>query len=485
MIEENFMNTPLNRQNFPGPTYPEKVLQFGEGNFLRAFVDWIIDNLNEKTDFNGGITIVRPIDTTQPKLNEQDGLYTTLIRGINEQGTVVAQPRIIYSVNRELSVYQEFDEFLKCAENSELEFIFSNTTEAGIAFNKHDKLVDAPPITFPAKLTVFLYHRFKHFNGQKEQGLIIIPCELIDYNGEKLKEYVIRYAKIWDLGRDFINWLNDANTFCSTLVDRIVTGYPKDEASKLEQQFGYQDRFFDTAEYFYLFVIQGPSWIKDKLNLNQVDMNILVVDDIKPYKERKVGILNGAHTAMVPVAYLAGIRTVGDAMANTKVENFVKNLLNKEVIPTLSLDKDELNQFACEVLNRFKNPFIKHELIAISLNSLTKFKTRLLPQLLTYSQKFNMPPQYISFSLAALIAFYRGEYRGETILLTDDKPLLERFKAWQSLYQSDVKKLVSNVLAMSDHWEIDLNNVPGLTDLITADLEKILTHDINAIIPQN
>ncbi|WP_392561150.1 tagaturonate reductase [Orbus sturtevantii] len=479
------MNKLLNRQNFPGPAYPEKVLQFGEGNFLRAFIDWIIDNLNEKTDFNSGITIIRPIDTHQPTLNGQDGLYTTVIRGINEQGVAVAEPKIIYSVNREISVYQEFNEYLKCAENPDLEFIFSNTTEAGITFSDQDKLSATPPATFPAKLTVLLYHRFKHFNGQKEKGLIIIPCELIDYNGEKLKEYVIKYAELWRLDADFVSWLNDANTFCSTLVDRIVTGYPKDEAAKLEQELGYQDKFLDTAEYFYLFVIQGPNWIKDKLKLNEVNMNILVADDIKPYKERKVGILNGAHTAMVPVAYLAGIRTVGEAMANAKVENFIKNLLNKEVIPTLSLDKDELNQFASDVLNRFKNPFIKHELIAISLNSLTKFKTRLLPQLVTYSQKFNQPPKYIAFALSALIAFYHGEYQGNKIPLTDDKHLLDRFEAWQYLYKRDVKQLVSNVLGMADHWEQDLNAIPELTDLVTKNLQAILANDIESVIPQD
>ncbi|RKS85712.1 tagaturonate reductase [Orbus hercynius] len=479
------MTKQLNRQNFPGPVYPEKVIQFGEGNFLRAFIDWIIDNLNENTDFNSGITMVRPIDSHQPKLNEQDGLYTTVIRGINEQGQAVAVPRIIYSVNRELSVYQEFEQYLKCAENPELEFIFSNTTEAGIAFSDKDQCSDTPPTTFPAKLTVFLYHRFKHFKGQKDKGLIIVPCELIDYNGEKLKEYVTHYANLWNFGSGFMYWLNDANTFCSTLVDRIVTGYPKDEASKLEHELGYQDRFLDTAEYFYLFVIQGPSWIKKKLKLDEVDLNILVVDDIKPYKARKVGILNGAHTAMVPVAYLAGLRTVGQAMADDKIERFIKNLLNQEVIPTLSLDKDELNQFASDVLNRFKNPFIKHELIAISLNSLTKFKTRLLPQLVIYSQKFNQPPKYIAFSLAALIAFYRGEYQGVTIPLTDDKPLLDRFAAWQPLYQSDVKQLVANVLGMSDHWEQDLNNIPGLTERVSADLTQILSTDIKNSIPQN
>lgn len=479
------MTKQLNRQNFPGPAYPEKIIQFGEGNFLRAFIDWMIDHLNEKTDFNSGITIVRPIDSHQPKLNDQDGLYTTLIRGINEQGQAVAVPRIIYSVNREISVYQEFEQYLKCAENPELEFIFSNTTEAGIAFNDMDQLTDTPPATFPAKLTVFLHHRFKHFNGQQNKGLIIIPCELIDYNGEKLKEYVINYAHLWHLGSDFINWLNDANTFCSTLVDRIVTGYPKDEVNQLEQKLGYRDLFLDTAEYFYLFVIQGPNWIRDKLKLDQVDLNILVVDDIKPYKERKVGVLNGAHTAMVPVAYLAGIRTVGEAMENQQIECFVKNLLNKEVIPTLSLDKDELNQFAHDVLDRFRNPFIKHELIAISLNSLTKFKTRLLPQLLTYSQKFNQPPKYISYSLAALLAFYRGQYQGQVIPLTDDKPLLERFAEWQPLYQSDVKKLVSNVLSMLDHWGQDLNQISGLTELVTIELTKILSNDIKDSIPQD
>lgn len=479
------MTKQLNRSNFPGPIYPEKILQFGEGNFLRAFIDWIIDNLNEKTNFNSGVTIVRPIDTHQPTINEQDGLYTTIIRGLNEQGCTIATPRIIYSVNREILIYQDYQSYLACAENPELEFIFSNTTEAGIAFSDKDKSTDLPPATFPAKLTCFLHHRFKFFKGQKDKGLIIIPCELIDYNGEKLKELVLEYAKLWQLDHDFTIWINECNTFCSTLVDRIVTGYPKDEAIQLEQQLSYQDRFLDTAEYFYLFVIQGPQWLKQKLKLDQVDLNILVVDDIKPYKERKVGILNGAHTAMVPVAYLAGLKTVGESMDDPQIETFVKNLINQEVIPTLSLDKEQLVQFADEVLKRFRNPFIKHELMSISLNSLTKFKTRLLPQLLTYSQRFNKPPKYISFSLAALIAFYRGQYQGQAISLTDDAHLLEKFKEWQPLYQNDVKTLVSNVLKMTDHWGQDLNNVTGLTDLVTKNLENILAQDIKNYIPNN
>lgn len=478
------MNKQLNRTHFPGPSYPEKIIQFGEGNFLRAFVDWIIDQLNEKTAFNSGVTIVRPINTHQPKLDEQDGLYTTLIRGINEQGQAVANSRIIYCVNREITAYQDYEQLMKCAQNPELTLIFSNTTEAGIVFNSQDKLSDHPPVSFPAKLTQFLYHRYEYFQGQADKGLIIIPCELIDYNGEKLQTIIIDYAKLWQLDSQFIHWLTHHNTFCSTLVDRIVTGFPKDEINTLEQELGYQDRFLDTAEYFYLFVIQGPQWLNQTFHLDEVNLNIRIVDDIKPYKERKVGILNGAHTAMVPVAYLAGLRTVGEAMNTPIIEKFINNLLTEEIIPTLSLDKQELNDFAKAVLDRFRNPYIKHELIAISLNSLTKFKTRLLPQLITYSQRFNKPPKFMAFSLAALIAFYRGEYQGQTISLTDDAHLLERFKQWQPLYQTDLSQLVRNVLAMSDLWEQDLNQIPELSNVVTNNLQQILTNSITDVIPQ-
>lgn len=419
----------INRQDFPKARYPEKIVQFGEGNFLRAFIDWMVDILNEKTDFNSGITIIRPIDTPQPKLDEQDGLYTAVIRGLNQQGQPVAEPRLIGSVNREIAVYKEFEDYLACAENPELEWIFSNTTEAGISYSDSDRYDDRPPATFPAKLTRFLHHRFSHFNGASDKGLIIVPCELIDYNGEKLKEYVLAYARLWQLEEAFVDWVGQDNTFCSTLVDRIVTGYPHAEIDKLEQEFGYRDRFMVTAEYFYLFVIQGPQWLRDKLKLDRTALNIHIVDDIRPYKERKVSILNGAHTAMVPVAYLAGLRTVGESMADPVISAFIHRLLNQEVIPTLSLPASELEQFAKDVTARFSNPYIRHELQAISLNSLTKFKTRLLPQLLTYSRRFGKPPAHIAAALAALLLFYRGEFQGETIPLSDDRHLLERFEA--------------------------------------------------------
>ena len=276
----------LNRTNYPGPQYPTKIIQFGEGNFLRAFIDWQIDLLNERTDFNAGVTIVRPINTDfPPLLDTQDGLYTTIIRGLDEQGNIVKQSRIIRSINNELNIYQSYDEYLQLAHNLDIKFIFSNTTEAGISYNDNDKFDDCPPTSYPAKLTRLLFERFSIVNGDKEQGFIIFPCELIDYNGEQLKELVLKYARQWQLSEQFIAWLENANTFCSTLVDRIVTGYPRAEAAELEAELGYTDTFLDTAEYFYLFVIQGPQWLRQVFHLNQVNLNILVVDDIKPYKD--------------------------------------------------------------------------------------------------------------------------------------------------------------------------------------------------------
>lgn len=290
------MNT-LNRRDFPGARYPERIIQFGEGNFLRAFVDWQIDLLNEHTDLNAGVVIVRPIQSDfPPSLSTQDGLYTTIIRGLNEEGEAVSDARLIRSVNREISVYSQYDEFLKLAHNPEMRFVFSNTTEAGIGYHAGDKFDDAPAVSYPAKLTRLLFERFTHFNGAADKGWIIIPCELIDYNGDALRELVLRYAQEWALPAAFIAWLNNANTFCSTLVDRIVTGYPRDEVAELEAGLGYHDSFLDTAEHFYLFVIQGPKSLSAELRLDKYPLNVLIVDDIKPYKERKVAILNGAHT---------------------------------------------------------------------------------------------------------------------------------------------------------------------------------------------
>ena len=471
------MNT-LNRRDFPGALYPERIIQFGEGNFLRAFVDWQIDLLNEHTDLDAGVVIVRPIQSDfPPSLSTQDGLYTTIIRGLNEKGEAVSDARLIRSVNREISVYSEYDAFLKLAHNPDMRFVFSNTTEAGISYHAEDKFDDAPAVSYPAKLTRLLFERYQYFNGAKDKGWIIIPCELIDYNGDALHELVLRYAQEWALPEAFITWLDEANAFCSTLVDRIVTGYPRDEVAALEAELGYHDAFLDTAEHFYLFVIQGPKTLASELRLDKFPLNVLIVDDIKPYKERKVAILNGAHTALVPVAFQAGLDTVGESMNDEAIRAFVEKAIYQEIIPVLDLPKDELESFASAVTGRFQNPYIKHQLLSISLNGMTKFRTRILPQLLAGQKATGHLPARLTFALAALIAFYRGERNGERYPVQDDAHWLERYQQlWTQHHDKQIStsELVKAVLSVSDHWEQDLSNVNGLVEQVTLDLDAIL-----------
>lgn len=471
------MNT-LNRRDFPGALYPERIIQFGEGNFLRAFVDWQIDLLNEHTDLNAGVVIVRPIQSDfPPSLSTQDGLYTTIIRGLNEKGEAVSDARLIRSVNREISVYGQYDEFLTLAHHPDMRFVFSNTTEAGISYHAADKFDDAPAVSYPAKLARLLFERFSYFNGAADKGWIIIPCELIDYNGEALRELVLRYAQEWALPQAFIQWLNDANSFCSTLVDRIVTGYPRDEVASLEAQLGYHDGFIDTAEHFYLFVIQGPKSLAAELRLDKFPLNVLIVDDIKPYKERKVAILNGAHTALVPVAFQAGLDTVGEAMNDAEICAFVEKAIYEEIIPVLDLPREELESFASAVTGRFRNPYIKHQLLSIALNGMTKYRTRILPQLLAGQQATGQLPARLTFALAALIAFYRGERHGERYPVQDDAHWLTRYQQlWAQHHdkQIDTRSLVEAVLSESNHWQQDLTQVKGLVEQVTLDLDAIL-----------
>ncbi|QTF10071.1 tagaturonate reductase [Brenneria izadpanahii] len=468
----------LNRGNFPGRRHPDRIIQFGEGNFLRAFIDWQLDLLNEHTDLDAGIVVVRPIDTDfPPALDTQDGLYTTIVRGLNEQGEAVRETRLIRSVNREINVYRQFDEYLSLAHDPNIRFVFSNTTEAGISYHADDRLTDTPPASFPAKLTRLLYERFCYFDGAADKGWILLPCELIDYNGAALKELVLRYAAQWQLTPAFADWLDEHNTFCSTLVDRIVTGYPRAEVDSLQQELGYADTFLDTAEYFYLFVIQGPQWLAQELRLDKLALNVRIVDDIKPYKERKVAILNGAHTALVPVAWLAGLNTVGEAMNDARIGAFVEKTIAEEIVPVLDLPHDELMSFAQAVLSRFRNPFIQHQLLSIALNGMTKFRTRILPQLLAYRERRGELPARLTFALAALIAFYRGVRNGESYPLQDDARWLERYSAlWTEVTQKRVglAELVDAVLGDAEHWGQDLTQVAGLASQVTQQLQTIV-----------
>jgi len=476
----------LNRHDFPGARYPDRIIQFGEGNFLRAFIDWQIDLLNEHTDLNAGVVVVRPIDSEfPPSLSTQDGLYTTVIRGLNEQGEAVSDAHLIRSVNREINVYQDYDAFLKLAHNPAIRFVFSNTTEAGISYHAGDKFEDAPAASYPAKLTRLLFERFSYFDGAADKGWVIIPCELIDYNGEALLELVLRYAQEWALPTTFSKWLHEANTFCSTLVDRIVTGYPRDEAAAIETQLGYQDTFLDTAEHFYLFVIQGPDWLAKELRLDRYPLNVKIVDDIRPYKARKVAILNGAHTALVPVAWLAGLNTVGEAMNDAEVCRFVEKTITEEIIPVLDLPRDELLAFAEAVIGRFRNPYIQHQLLSIALNGMTKFRTRILPQLLAGLQATGELPPRLTFALAALIAFYQGERNGERYPLQDDEHWLVRYQQlWANLRdrQIDMRQLVHAVLSDGDHWGQDLTEVTNLVDRVAEDLQLIQSQGMRAVL---
>ncbi len=305
----------------------------------------------------------------------------------------------------------------------------------------------------------------------------MIPWELIDYNGDALRELVLRYAQEWALPAAFTQWLNDANTFCSTLVDRIVTGYPRDEVAKIEAELGYHDSFLDTAEHFYLFVIQGPTSLAQELRLDQFPLNVLIVDDIKPYKERKVAILNGAHTALVPVAFQAGLDTVGEAMNDTQICAFVEKAIYEEIIPVLDLPRDELESFASAVTGRFRNPYIKHQLLSIALNGMTKFRTRILPQLLKGKEQNGKLPTRLTFALAALIAFYRAERNGEAYPVQDDAHWIERYQQLWSQHgdrQISTTELVRSILAVSEHWEQDLTQITGLVEQVSLDLDAIL-----------
>lgn len=449
---------------------PVKVLQFGEGNFLRAFVDWVVDILNEKTDFNGAVEIIQPISKGMAAMvNDQDGLYHVVLNGI-QNGKTVSDTRLITCVAGAFNPYEDFNRFLKAAENPDLKFIISNTTEAGISFNDKDTNPEILPDSFPAKVTQLLYTRFKYFKGSPDKGLAIIPCELIEKNGETLRQTILQYIALWKLPSEFKDWVVNANAFCNTLVDRIVPGYPKDTIHEIQNSVGYEDNLVVTAEPFILWVIEAPEAVRKSFPTEKAGLQVKFVDDLTPYRTRKVRILNGAHTALVPVAYLHGLRTVRESIEDQYAGNFIREAIFEEIIPTLDLPKEELEQFAKNVIERFQNPFIRHELISISLNSVSKYKVRVLPSLIEYHKRTGKLPTRLLHSLAALIQFYKGEWRGETIPVNDTPEILAFFKkVWAT---KDLEHIVNTTLSTVEFWGIDLTTVPGLREKILADLKR-------------
>ena len=457
---------------------PEKVLQFGEGNFLRAFVDYFIDEMNEKAGFNGKVCVVQPIPfDARQRFKDQDSLYTLFLRG-QENGQKVNKKRVISALSRCINAYLDYDEFMDCAKNPDLRFIASNTTEAGIVYDPACQFEDKPANSFPGKLTQFLYRRFE----EKLPGFIILSCELIDHNGEELQKCVHQYVAQWGLSEEFDKWVDAENIFCSTLVDRIVPGYPRNEAEGIWNELGYEDNNLDTGEIFGAWVIQGPQSIKDEFPFEKANLPIMVVDDVTPYKQRKVRILNGAHTSFVLGAYLAGQNIVRDCMKDSVIQGFMNKTLYDEVIPTLDLPKEDLLDFAAAVTERFSNPYIDHQLLSISLNSTSKWKARCMPSLLEYAKRNNGAlAKCLTFSFAAYIDFYRaGKEKGtdcligrrgeDTFEIKDDAWVLDFYYDHKD---DDNAAIAGAVVNNEQMWGTDLKELPGFLEEVVRYLDMI------------
>ena len=472
----------LNRTSAPqAKRYTEKVIQFGEGNFLRAFIEWIIWKTNQKTDFNGSVVVVQPIEKGMVSwLNEQDGLYHLNLQGLLD-GKPVDSVDLIDVISRGLNPYEDFASYLALAEQPEIRFVISNTTEAGIAFDPACKLDDKPASSYPGKLTQLLYHRWEHFKGARDKGLIIFPCELIFENGKHLKECIRQYIDLWNLGPDFSAWFEDACGVYSTLVDRIVPGYPRDNAAELCERAGYDDHLLDKAEIFHLWVIEAPKEVAAEFPADKAGLNVLFVPSEAPYHERKVTLLNGPHTVLSPVGYLSGLNTVKECCEDPEVGKFVHKVMFEELLPTLNLPEEELVQFANAVLERFRNPFVKHFVTSIMLNSFPKFKTRDLPGLKTYLERKGELPKGLVLGLAGICTYYKGGKRGEDEIVPNDDPkIMDLLKElWAS---GDVRKVAEGVLADQFIWGEDLNAIPGLTDLLAADLALIQKDGMRAAV---
>ena len=471
----------LNRQTVTACSHPTRIIQFGEGNFLRAFVDWIVWNTNRKTDFNAGVVVVQPIEKGMVDvLNSQDGLYHVNLQGI-DKGEAVDSIQMIDVINGGLNPYTHFDDYLALAENPDIRFVISNTTEAGIAFDPSCRLEDRPASSYPGKLTQLLYHRYRHFNGDMSKGFIILPCELIFLNGKELKKCIYQYMDLWQLEPEFRAWFEQACGVYCTLVDRIVPGYPKDTIAQIHERIGYEDKLVVKGEIFHLWVIEAPESVAEEFPAGKAGLNVLFVPSEAPYHERKVTLLNGPHTVLSPVGYLSGLDTVRECVEDPEIGKFVHKVMYEELMETLNLPKPELQAFADSVVERFVNPYIKHFVTSIMLNSFPKYKTRDLPGLKTYLERKGELPKGLVLGLAAIITYYKGGKRGDVeIVPNDDAAIVALLKdLWTS---DDVRKVAEGVLGAEFIWGEDLNLIPGLADLVAADLELIRDEGMRAAV---
>lgn len=467
-----------------------KIVQFGEGNFLRGFVDEMVDVANEKGMFDSDVAIVKP----QPfgdlsHFRRQDNLYTVSLRG-RKNGETYMENHIVTCVQKVFHSDTDYDEYMALARLSSLQFVVSNTTEAGIVYDKSDRFDLTPPNSYPGKLTKFLFERFRAFGGNPEKGLVILPVELIEENGFALKKCVLRQADNWKLGEKFRKWVEEYNVFCSTLVDRIVTGYPKDEAELIWGKLGYRDELLVTGEPFALWVIQSDKDISAKFPLDKAGLPVVFTKDQRPYRERKVRILNGAHTSTVLAAYLMGKNTVLQCMNDETVRRLMETIIFEEIVPTVHLPREEAVDFANSVLERFENPFVKHALLSISLNSVSKWRSRILPTFRDDYQLAHKPPKYLTFSFAALMAFYTsdriedgvlvGDRNGEPYAIRDDAEVLEFFAA--NSKSKPVREFVNAFASNLDLWGEDLTQYDGFAELVSGYLESIRTNGMTAAV---
>ncbi|MEM6344393.1 MAG: tagaturonate reductase [Bacteroidota bacterium] len=465
-------------------TLPPKVLQFGGGNFLRAYLGWMVQMLNEQHNFEGSIVLVKPTPGgNYEALRKNAGQYHVVLNGIYEGSA----QQIVYPIDcisQILSPYQEWTDFLASAKLPSLRYVVSNTTEAGIVFEGEAHYRVGVPNSFPAKLTAWLFERFVYFKGAAEYATICLPCELIPANGAKLQSIILQYAVHWDLGADFENWIQTHNHFCDTLVDRIVSGYDAKVADTLQSQLPYEDPNLVVGEHYHSWVMRGPADLEAQMPFLASSFNNSWVADLKLYRQRKVRILNGAHMTIVPLGHLLGLKTVKEAMAHPSLSGFLEALLQEEVIPSIDLDTGDLINYSEEILDRFRNPFLEHRLLDISLNSISKFAARLMPTLIDRYQETGQIPEKILTVWLAVIFFYRATYEGRAIPLRDEAANLAFFAslwqegkafskaeiltqalncpAWQNEQLPAREDLVAGMLALWQAWEKE-----GLLSLIS------------------
>ncbi|BDD10524.1 altronate oxidoreductase [Fulvitalea axinellae] len=454
--------------------HPVRVLQFGEGNFLRAFVDWIIQEMNDRGDFGAAVKVVQPIDFGRVKeLNEQEGLYNLFLTGLKD-GQPSKERKLVDCVVGGINPYQDYDAYLAEAENPDLRFVVSNTTEAGIVYKANDKIFNNPPTTFPGKLLALLHHRFKHFEGDMDKGLHMIPCELIDRNGETLKECLLQFADRWSLSDEFKTWLVEANTFSNTLVDRIVPGYPKDSAEEILKELGYDDQLLVEGENFHFWAIQAPEKVREEFPADKTGLNVVFTDDLAPYRTRKVRILNGTHTAMVPVGLLAGIETVRETVEDENVGRFVAKAM-EDIVASLDLPGQDVQAYADDVLTRFRNPYIRHFLKDISLNSFPKYKTRVLPSVLETIERGGEAPESLLLPLAAYVVLY-NEPSFEPRDNADIVSMVRGDKLAET--EEDFRAKVEAVMGHAPLWGDNLADVAPLKEAVLKLVMEIKTEGI-------